>query len=112
MRLKEYARRLRKNSTDAERLLWSKLRARQLDCVKFKRQVPLAGFIVDFVALDQKLVAEVDGGQHAERTAADSERTLALEKSGYHVVRFWNNDVLTNLEGVLAAILQELHLTR
>ena len=109
--MRGYARGLRKNSTEAERLLWSKLRARQLDGVKFNRQIPLAGFIVDFVALERKLVVEVDGGQRSERTAADGERTAALEKSGYHVVRFWNNEVLSNLKGVLEAILQELHLT-
>jgi very-short-patch-repair endonuclease len=108
--LRDYARKLRRNSTEAERLLWSKLRARQLNGIKFKRQVLLAGYIVDFVALERKLVIEVDGGQHGERIAADRERTAALEKSGYHVVRFWNNDVLSKPDGVLDAILQELHL--
>ena len=108
--LRERARQLRRNSTEAERLLWSKLRARQLNSVKFKRQVPIAGYVVDFVALERKLVIEVDGGQHQERIAADRERTATLEKSGFHVVRFWNNDVLSNPAGVLDAILQELRL--
>ncbi|MGE5721872.1 MAG: endonuclease domain-containing protein, partial [Sphingomonadales bacterium] len=103
--MREYARKLRRNSTDAERLLWSRLRARQLNGVKFKRQVPIAGFNVDFVALDRNLIVEVDGGQHGARVAADRERTSALEKCGYHVVRFWNNDVLGNLEGVLETVL-------
>jgi very-short-patch-repair endonuclease len=109
--LREFARELRRNSTDAERLLWSRLRARQLDGVKFKRQVPLAGYIVDFVSLARKLVIEVDGGQHSERSGLDAQRTAALEKCGYHVVRFWNNDVLDNIEGVLESVLQELHLS-
>jgi very-short-patch-repair endonuclease len=108
--LRKYARQLRRNSTEAEHLLWSKLCARQLNGIKFRRQVPLAGYIVDFVALKWKLVIEVDGGQHGEDIASDRERTAALEKSGYHVVRFWNNDVLSNPDGVLDAILQELHL--
>src|SRR3989442_4968754 len=95
-----HARALRQRSTEAEKLLRSRLRARQVEGVKFKRQAPLAGFIVDFVALERKLIIEVDGGQHAERTELDSERTAALEKCGYHVVRFWNHDVLNNIEGV------------
>ena len=111
MLLREFARKLRKNSTDAERLLWSRLRARQLVGVKFKRQVPLAGYIVDFVSLERKLIIEVDGGQHGERSRPDAERTAALEKCGYHVVRFWNHDVLQNIEGVLDSVLQELHLS-
>src|SRR6185437_9337736 len=105
------ARQLRQRSTEAEKFLWSKLRARQLDGVKFKRQVPPAGYIVDFVSLERKLIIEVDGGQHSERNRSDGERTAALERCGYHVVRIWNNDVLTNIEGVLEAVLQELHLT-
>ena len=106
-----YARELRQRSTEAEKFLWSRLRARQLGGVKFKRQVPLAGYIVDFVSLERKLIIEVDGGKHGERTQLDSERTAALEKCGYHVVRFWNHDVLGNIEGMLESVLQELHLS-
>jgi very-short-patch-repair endonuclease len=109
--MRGHARELRQRSTEAEKFLWSRLRARRLDGVKFKRQIPLAGYIVDFVSLERKLVIEVDGGQHSERTQSDGERTAALEKCGYHVVRFWNHDVLNNIEGVREAILQELHLT-
>jgi very-short-patch-repair endonuclease len=109
--MSKIARRLRHRSTEAE-LLWSKLRDRRLDGIKFKRQVPIAGYIVDFSALELKLVIEVDGGQHDVRAAEDAERTRILEEWGFHVVRFWNNDVLNNIEGVLEAIIQELQLVR
>ena len=102
--------------TEAEKLMWSKIRDRRLDGVKFKRQKPIAGYIVDFVALDLKLIVEIDGGQHAERAAEDAARTKVLQKileeSGYHIVRFWNHDVLGNIEGVLEALVQELNISR
>jgi very-short-patch-repair endonuclease len=101
---------LRRRSTEAEKLLWSKLRGRRLQSVKFKRQVPIEGYIVDFVSLERKLIIEVDGGQHAERSEADAVRTAVLEKAGFHVIRFWNHEVLNNTMGVLEAIAQELHL--
>jgi very-short-patch-repair endonuclease len=107
--MRDFARTLRKHSTEAEKLLWSRLRARQLDGVKFKRQVPMFGYVADFVALESKLIVEVDGGQHGIRLEKDAERTDALRNAGYHVIRFWNNDVLTNIEGVLEIISQELH---
>jgi very-short-patch-repair endonuclease len=110
--MREFARALRKRSTDAEKLLWSKLRGRRFEGIKFKRQVPIANYIVDFVALDLKLIIELDGGQHDVRAPQDAERTHILQEWGYHVVRFWNNDVLGNVEGVLEAILQELQLIR
>jgi very-short-patch-repair endonuclease len=110
--MRELARALRRHSTDAERLLWSRLRGRRFAGIKFKRQVPIANYIVDFVALDLKLVIEVDGGQHDARAPLDAERTRILEEWGYHVVRFWNNDVLGNMDGVLEAILQEILLIR
>jgi very-short-patch-repair endonuclease len=106
------ARALRLQMTEAEKVMWSKLRDRRLDGVKFKRQKPIAGYIVDFVALDLKLVVEIDGGQHAERAMQDAARTKVLEESGYHVVRFWNHDVLGNIEGVLEALIQELTISR
>ncbi len=109
--MRGYARALRKRQTDAETLLWHRLRARRLSGIKFKRQVPISGFIVDFVALDQKLVVEIDGGQHGERAVEDAARTAVLEKCGYHVVRFWNHDVLTNIDGVLTALLQEINIS-
>jgi very-short-patch-repair endonuclease len=67
---------------------------------------------VDFVALDLKLIVEIDGGQHAERVLEDATRTRALEESGYHVIRFWNHDVLGNIGGVLEALVQELNISR
>lgn len=98
------ARALRRRSTEAEKLLWSRLRGRRPEGIKFKRQVPIANYIVDFVALDLKFIVEVDGGQHQIRAAADAERTRILQEWGYHVVRLWNNDVLGNIDGVLEAI--------
>lgn len=110
--MRHLARSLRKRSTNAERLLWSKLRGRRFDGIKFKRQVPIGNYVVDFVALDLKFVIEVDGGQHDARAALDAKRTRILQQWGYHVIRFWNNDVLSNVEGVLEVIAQELQLIR
>src|SRR5581483_1370190 len=93
------ARQLRKSMTDAERRLWSKLRGQQLAGLKFRRQAPIGPYIVDFVCLERKLVVEVDGGQHA-RDGTDDRRTAWLEREGYRVIRFWNNDILRNTEGV------------
>ncbi len=98
------ARHLRRNSTDAERRLWSKLRHRQIDGFRFRRQAPLGAFYVDFICLERKLVIEIDGGQHAIEQAADDRRTAWLEQEGYRVIRFWNNDVLSNTEGVVETI--------
>jgi very-short-patch-repair endonuclease len=108
----ERARALRREMTEAEKLMWGKLRDRRFEGIKFKRQKPIAGYIVDFVALDLKLIVEIDGGQHVEQAAADAVRTRQLEESGYHVVRFWNHDVLGNLEGVLEALAQEVNISR
>ena len=110
--MNEHARALRRRMTEAEKLMWSKLRGRRFDGIKFKRQKPIAGYIVDFVALDSKLIVEIDGGQHAERAAADAARTRVLEEAGYHVVRFWNHDVLRNIDGVLEALVQEFDISR
>jgi very-short-patch-repair endonuclease len=98
------ARRLRQSQTDAERALWLRLRDRRLAGWKFKRQVPIDRFVVDFCCAGGKLVIELDGGQHAIQTAQDTERTQALSATGYLVLRFWNNDVMTNIEGVLNKI--------
>lgn len=98
------AQRLRKSSTDAELKLWRELRNRQLQQFKFRRQHPIAGYIVDFVCLEKQLVIEVDGAQHAEHRAYDAARTAALGKAGYRVVRFWDNEVLLNTDGVMEAI--------
>jgi len=106
--MKSLARTLRKNSTDAEGLLWRHLRNRQLANHKFRRQEAIGPYIVDFVCIEQKLVVEVDGGQHAERVEQDDNRTEHLEKLGYRVMRFWNNDVLSHCDAVLEAIAEEL----
>jgi very-short-patch-repair endonuclease len=105
------ARALRRNDTDAERKLWNAIRDRRLGGWKFKRQVPLDRYVVDFLCTDAKLIAEVDGSQHeAERRFDDAIRTRALETDGYFVVRFLNTDVLMNLDGVLETILEQLEL--
>ena len=101
------ARRLRVNQTDAEAVLWNRIRNRQIDGHKFARQVPIGGYICDFVCREKQIVIEVDGGQHAE-SAADAVRDARLVAEGYRVLRFWNNDVLGNLEGVLLTIQLEL----
>ena len=104
------ARTLRRNMTEAERVLWHRLRRRQVAGCRFRRQHPLGGFIVDFVSLEARLVVEVDGGQHAERHGYDQERTAWLARRGYRVLRFWNNEVLANAEGVLDVIGREVEL--
>lgn len=92
------ARQLRSNPTDAEIRLWSKLR----------RQAPIGPYYVDFVCLEKKLILEIDGGQHAVRQDFDAKRTRWLESEGYRVIRFWNNEVLGNLDGVLESIRRAL----
>jgi len=98
------ARSLRRRSTRAERALWQVLRDRQPAGAKFRRQCPIGPFIVDFICMEQRLIVEADGGQHGEQTAEDLRRTRHLESEGYRVLRFWNNDVLQNLGGVLQVI--------
>ncbi len=99
------------NQTDAEKHLWYQLRNRQLAGFKFRRQFPLSPYIVDFACLECRLIIEVDGGQHANEVIYDTERSEHFLKQGYRVLRFWNNEVLANLEGVLEGILQELNAT-
>ncbi len=102
------ASKLRRNQTDAERKLWSRLRRRQLDGFRFRCQVPLGDYVVDFACLSEKLVVEVDGGQHTEQLEQDAERTASLEGQGFRVLRFWNNDVLQKTDGVIEAIVVAL----
>jgi very-short-patch-repair endonuclease len=90
--------------TDAERQLWKHLRLRNIDGFKFRRQHTIGLFIVDFVCLEAWLVIEIDGGQHADARQYDASRTAAIEKERFRVLRFWNNEVLENLDGVLKAI--------
>ncbi len=96
------AKRFRKKMTDAEFKLWKHLRNKQL-VVKFRRQSPIGNYIVDFVSFKSKLVIEIDGGQHA-RSNDDKSREKWLTSQGFKVLRFWNNDVLENIEGVLDKI--------
>jgi very-short-patch-repair endonuclease len=98
------SRELRNNATPAERKLWSYLGNRQLSGVRFNRQVVIRPYICDLVARSQKLVIEIDGGQHGDAIAYDDARTAFLEARGYRVLRFWNNDVLENIEGVVSKI--------
>lgn len=102
-----HARKLRKTMTDAERKLWHILRRRYLENCRFRKQVPLGPYIVDFLCHETRLIIEIDGGQHADQTEYDNQRTQWLEKQGYRVLRFWNNEVLTNLHGVAEVILRE-----
>ena len=101
------ARQLRIAMTDAERRLWSALRGRRLKGYKFRRQHPLGRFVVDFACLEHRLIVEADGGQHAD-SDDDRRRTAWLERRGWRVVRFWNNDILANPAGVEEVVLQEL----
>jgi uncharacterized protein len=106
--LTEAARKLRGDATDAEGRLWRALRNRQIGGSKFKRQVPFGPYVVDFICVEAKLIVEADGGQHAEQVEADEIRTMHFSAQGYRVLRFWNNEILQNLEGVLETIAREL----
>jgi very-short-patch-repair endonuclease len=101
------ARSLRRNSTDAERHLWRALRE-ALPHAKFRRQVPVGPFFADFLSFRSKLIVEVDGGQHGDRSEQDAARTRFLEAQGYRVLRFWNNEVIENSAGVVYAIAESL----
>ncbi|MEX2034427.1 MAG: endonuclease domain-containing protein [Xanthobacteraceae bacterium] len=103
----EQAKRLRKSMTDAERRLWYRLRAHRFEGCKFKRQVPIGPYIVDFACLNHGLVVELDGGQHAE-SDRDLARDEFLSAKGFRVLRFWNNDALKNSGGVLDEIVKVL----
>jgi very-short-patch-repair endonuclease len=97
-----HAARLRRDMTDAEAALWLRLRNRRLDGFKFRSQWSLEPYVADFCCLAARLVIEVDGGQHNEKK--DARRTERLQARGFRVIRFWNNDVLTNMDGVLEVI--------
>lgn len=96
--------------TDSERRLWYHINRRQLDGLHFRRQAPIGRYIVDFVCYEKKLIIEVDGGQHNSEQGIrkDLTRTEWLNSQGFHVLRFWNNDISNNLEGVLTSILSYL----
>jgi len=107
--MRRYTRELRQNSTDTERLLWSRLRRRQLAGFKFRRQHQIGLYICDFASLDGKLVVELDGSQHATRLTYDERRDHFLRSAGFRVLRFWNNDVLGQTERVVDTIYAALH---
>ena len=100
MTLTHLARNLRKNQTDAEQMIWLQLKAKRFLGHKFRRQFPVDPYIVDFICLDLKLIIELDGSQHVEQVDKDDDRTLFLNQRGFKVVRFWNNEVFENLDGV------------
>jgi very-short-patch-repair endonuclease len=101
------AKRLRRDATDAEAKMWQLLRARRFGKFKFRRQIPIEGFIVDFVCFERKIVIEVDGSHHAD-SVSDRERDATLAREGFRVLRYWNNDVLQRTDAVLADILGHL----
>jgi very-short-patch-repair endonuclease len=106
--LRKRAKSMRSEQTDAEHRLWQILRAKRLEGYKFKRQLPIDHYIVDFVCLRQRLIIEADGGQHSESTS-DAKRDAYLKAQGFRVLRFWNDKIFNNEEGVLEAILAALH---
>jgi len=102
--LKLFAGNLRNSPTDVERLLWQRLKSSQVEGIKFRRQQTIEDFIVDFVSFEKKIVIELDGGQHAETIEKDKRRDDCLIMNGYKVLRFWDNEVIQNMEGVLEVI--------
>ena len=107
---KKLQRTLRNNMTLAERRLWGHLRRRQINGCKFRRQHPFKNHILDFVCMEQMLVIEVDGGHHQQNATVDRLRTHNLEKAGFRVLRFWNNEILRDIDGVFALIEQALRM--
>ncbi|QEL23933.1 DUF559 domain-containing protein [Bosea sp. F3-2] len=103
---RQFARDLRRYSTEAESVLWSLLRDRRLDGLKFRRQVPLLGYTVDFVCIERRLIVEVDGRQHAWETEYDAVRTAEIERHGFTVIRFRNDEIIDNRDAVTAVIRQ------
>lgn len=101
-----HARALRRNATECETRIWLAVRDRRLGGFKFRRQATIGPYVVDFLCTQQRLVLEIDGGQHGG--ADDQRRDAALASAGYHVLRFWNSDVISNLDGVLQTILSAL----
>ena len=99
---------LRQNMTEAERRVWQILRSHQMKGYKFRRQVPIGRYIADFVCHEARLIVEIDGGQHDRSSPPEAERSRFLQNEGYRILRFWNNEVLANLDGVHQTIAGEL----
>ena len=104
---KQNARKLRREMTDVEQLLWRQLRGKQIGGFKFRRQHPLGRYIADFACVEACLVVEIDGGQHLENVEDDA-RTRWMENTGFRVLRFWNHEVLNNIEEVKLVIWNSL----
>jgi very-short-patch-repair endonuclease len=104
---RDFARKLRREMTDAEKIMWRLLRDRRFEGVKFRRQMPIGPFVADFASAEYQLVIEIDGGQHSE-SESDVSRSRYLTQQGWRVVRFWNNEVMKNREGVLESLQQTL----
>jgi very-short-patch-repair endonuclease len=107
----DLARKLRHEGTEAERRIWHLLRSRQIG-TKFRRQQPIEGYIVDFVSFERRLIIEIDGGQHTDRSDYEERRTRCLLANGFRILRFWNNDVIENEEGVYERIMSEVRTAR
>ncbi len=103
-RLIDFAKQLRKDQTDVEKILWKHLRLKQINGFKFRRQQPIGVYIVDFVCFEIKLIIELDGSQHIEEKEKDAARDSWLKLQGFTVLRFWNNDIKNNKAGVFTVI--------
>jgi very-short-patch-repair endonuclease len=106
--LTTHARSLRGDMTEAEKKLWQAIRSNQIENCRFRRQHPIDPYIADFACIDKRVVIELDGGQHQDQETYDERRTEHMQAQGWKVVRFWNNDVLNNLDGVLTRIVEIL----
>lgn len=104
----DHARQLRQNQTDTEQFVWTRLRDRRFAEYKFRRQVPIGNYVVDFVCLEQRLIIELDGGQHTLQREYDAQRTLWLSSQNFRVVRFWNHDVLGDWQTIEEEIWRRL----
>ena len=107
--MNRFARSLRKNPTDAERRLWNELRARRLNGFKFRRQRPFGPYVCDFVCLEASLIIELDGSQHVEQSRYDAHRDAFMRSYGFRILRFWNADVLSKTDNVLATTFEAIH---
>ena len=104
--ISQHASQLRRDRTDAEEKFWQTVRNRQIDGFKFRFQHSLLPYVADFACIDTMLIVEIDGGQHNEER--DAKRTAFLESEGFEILRFWNNDVRTNLDGVITVLREAL----
>jgi very-short-patch-repair endonuclease len=107
------ARRLRREETDAEKILWTCLRRKQLRSTKFRRQEPIGNYVVDFVSFEKKLIIELDGASHASVENKDNDvvRTMWLESEGFQIIRFWNSEVTSNIDSVMMKIKKSISLS-